>query len=158
MDYAGIEIGMDSQADNIYTIYLSKEDSTPGDKMYTKILKILGETVGLLTGNVGTTDLRIPHIQNTALQYIQKAKDNLLNQGVSQSTIDQAFNITIPNQEFLFRSPYKMHMIRPTEELKAGAQGLDFNPQDMKEMMALGRKDGQQFLDGLSPTERALIA
>ena len=152
MDYAGIEIGMDSQADNIYTIYLSKEGSTPDTKMYTNLLKILGETVGILTGNVGTTDLRIPHIQNTALEYIQQAKDNLLNQGVSQSQIDQAFNISIPNQEFLFRPPYKMHMIRPTQELKAGAQGLDFNPTDMKAMMKLGREDGQQFLDGLAIT------
>ncbi len=59
--------------------------------------------------------------------------------------IDQAFKITVPNQEFLFRTPHKMHMIRPTEKLKASTQGLDFNPSDMKAMMKLGRKMDNNF-------------
>ena len=152
-EYAGIEMAMDAQADEIFTIFLSSKEDQVSTKTYSKIFDMLGPTVGILTGNVGFHDLRIPRIQNTHLQYLKLTKDRLLSSGVSQSKIEEAFNFTLPQQEFeLRKAPHVIHLIRPSEVLKAGTNGLEFKPREMRKMFALGQKDGKEFMVGLKIT------
>ncbi len=151
VEYAGVEIAIDANADEIFTIFLSPVNNKVDKTNYGSIMKIAGRTLGTLTGNVGVIDLRIPNIQNNHLKYIEQVKLNLIQKGVSPQDIDSAFKVTIPGSEFSNRPPINMHLIRPSQELKAGAQGLEFNKKEMKAMMALGRVDATTFLNGLSP-------
>ena len=151
LEYAAIEAAIDAKSDEIFTIYLSSIKDQTTSERYTKLFDILGPTVGILTGNVGFHDIRVPQLHNTSLQYIEKVKSNLLAKGISQSDITEAFNTRVPGQEFEFTDPHIIHLIRPSEVLKAGTSGLEFKPTEMRNMFTLGQKDAKAFMRGLTP-------
>lgn len=157
LEYAGIEMAMDTQSDEIFTIYLSSTQSKPDTKKYSKIFQMLGPTIGILTGNVGFNDLRIPKNHNKALAYIQDVKNKLSASGVSQAVIDSAFDSTHSNNKFDVRKPYVIHLIRPSEVLKAGTNGLEFVPKQMRVMFDIGEKDANVFLNGLAANQKTWV-
>lgn len=154
LEYAGIEIAMDTACDEIFTIYLSSIQTKPNNKKYTKILQMLGPTIGILTGNVGFNDLRIPNEHNKTLKYIQDVKGKLSASGVSQAIIDNAFDSNNTNNNFVVRKPHIIHLIRPSEVLKAGTNGLEFVPKEMNAMFKIGENDAIAFLNGLSLNQK----
>jgi len=153
LEYAGIEAAIDAKAKEIYTIFLSSEKQSESKKTYTKVLQMLGPTIGILTGNVGFNDLRIPNLHNAYLKYIKEVKSNLLKQGVAQSELDMAFDVKVKDLEFNVTDPHTIHLIRPSEILKAGTNGLEFNPSEMSNMYNIGFSDGASFLNQL-PAEQ----
>lgn len=154
LEYAGIEVAIDAKTKEVFTIYLSSDQESKSTKTYTKTLQMLGPTIGIFTGNVGFNDLRIPKLHNAYLEYINQVKTNLNAQGVSQSHLDQAFDVKVKELEFKITEPHVIHLIRPSEVLKAGTNGLEFEPKEMKKMYDLGMLDAHKFLHKLTPNQK----
>jgi|GEM_PF-264204 len=153
LEYAGIEVAIDAKAKEIFTIYLSSDQEDKSTKTYTKTLQMLGPTLGIFTGNVGFNDLRIPNLHNGYLKYIDQVKSKLVSQGMAQSEVDQAFDVKIKELEFKITEPHVIHLIRPSEVLKAGTNGLEFEPKEMKNMYNIGFADATTFLSNLRPEQ-----
>lgn len=154
LEYAGIEAAIDSKAKEIFTIFLSSEIQKTSTNTYNKTLQMLGPTIAILTGNVGFHDLRIPNLHNAYLKYIDQVKNNLKGQGMTQSSLDQAFDVKVKELEFKITAPHTIYIIKPSEVLKAGTNGLEFEPAELMNMYNIGKSDALTFLNNLTSLQK----
>jgi NTE family protein len=147
-EYAGIQLAIDAGADEIYTILLSPEKDIPEEKTFNDAFGILSATIDIFTTDVGSNDVRVPMLYNRALKYINSVQQKMKKAGVAQNDIDDYFNIPF-NNPFTGKKPLKIYVIRPDAPLGGGPGGLDFDPNEMKGMLAKGRKSIDDFMASL---------
>ena len=150
IEYIGIQMAIDAGATEIFAILLSAENSNEVNPVFTNLLDILGETVDILTSEVGKNDMAIADQYAAALKYIAEVKSQMLAAGVPQSSIDNYFTLPQPNI-FQNKETIKIFKIRPKEPLGGGPGGLTFDPKEMKEMVAKGQSIFSDFAANLPP-------
>ncbi|RYG23697.1 MAG: patatin-like phospholipase family protein, partial [Chitinophagaceae bacterium] len=93
-EYAGVQMAIDYDAKEIFTILLSSSDTGAADGPEFKTLfPILEKTISIFTADVGKNDLVIPMLYNEALTYIDAVKKKMKREGVSQEEINKYFFI-----------------------------------------------------------------
>jgi NTE family protein len=151
-EYAGVQMAIDYDAKEIFTILLSSDQ--PGNAPQFKTLfPILEQTISIFTTDVGKNDLIIPQLYNEALTYIDAVKKKMKREGVSAEDVNRYFFIRGRENPFEDKVPLKIHIIRPKKPLGGGAGGLIFDPAEMKEMLAIGEIQAESFVAALSPGE-----
>jgi len=149
-EYAGIQLAIDAGADEIYAILLSPADEGVDEVTYNDAFTILTKTTDIFTTDVGVNDVKIPATYNKALRYIAAVQKKMKDNGVAQATIDNYFNIPFTNP-FTGKKPLKIYVIRPDSPLGGGPGGLNFDPTEMKGMLAKGGKQIDDFMANLPP-------
>ena len=149
-EYAGVQIAIDAGADEIYTILLSPLQKDPQEKPFDQTLEILSDTIDIFTTDVSYNDIHIPLLYNKALQYIASVQKNMLKANIPQADIDKYFNIPFDNP-FTGKKPLKIYIIRPEAYLGGGPGGLNFDPTEMKGMLAKGQQRIDDFMANLPP-------
>lgn len=150
IEYIGLQMAIDAGATEIFAIILSAEESTEVNPIFTNLLDILGETVDILTSEVGKNDIEIAEQYAAALKYISGVKSQMLADGITQSSIDKYFTLPDPNI-FQNKEAFKIFKIRPDEPLGGGPGGLSFDPEEMKGMVAKGQLVFKDFAANLPP-------
>jgi predicted acylesterase/phospholipase RssA len=137
-EYAGIQLAIDAGADEIFVILLNTGKNEPTEQPFGDAFTILKQSMDIFITDVGDNDIRVPGIYNKALRYIDSVKRKMKDSGVKQADIDNYFNIPFKNP-FTGKKALNIHLIRPAEPLGGGPGGLDFEPLQMKGMMAKGK-------------------
>ena len=150
VEYVGIQMAIDAGATEIFAILLSPDGQGAVKPQFTNLLDILGETVDILTGEVGKNDIAITDQYAAALKYISDVKKQMGASGVSQADIDQYFTLAEPNN-FQNKEAIKIFKIRPEASLGGGPGGLTFDPTEMKGMLAKGQSVFKDFAANLTP-------
>ncbi len=150
MEYIGVQMAIDAGATEIFAILLSPDGQINVKPQFTNLLDILGETVDILTSEVGKNDLTITDQYAAGLKYIAGVKMKMLARGVPQTTIDQYFTLQEPNI-FQNKKAIKIFKIRPKQFLGGGPGGLKFDPTEMKKMLAMGQSVFSDFAANLPP-------
>ena len=150
IEYCGVQMAIDAGATEIFAILLSPDASEKIKPQFKNLLDILGETVDILTSEVGKNDIAITDQYANALKYIDGVKKQMLAAGVSQQEIDQYFTLAQPNI-FQNKEAIKIFKIRPQEFLGGGPGGLTFDPTEMKGMLAKGQSVFSDFAANLTP-------
>lgn len=150
MEYAGVQMAIDAGATEIFSILLSPEGAAKVKPQFSNLISILGETVDILTSEVGKNDLIITDQYGAALRYIAGVKAQMLADGITKAEIDRYFTLAEPNI-FQNKEAIKIFKIRPQEYLGGGPGGLRFNPNEMKDMLAKGQSVFQDFAANLPP-------
>ena len=149
-EYAGIQLAIDAGAEEIYAILLSTGKDETIETPYGDALKILKQTIDIFISDVGENDIRVPAIYNRALRYIDAVKKKMKADGLTQVDINRYFNIPDSNP-FTGKKPLKIHLIRPSASLGGGPGGLDFDPAEMKGMLAKGELAITNYMANLPP-------
>jgi predicted acylesterase/phospholipase RssA len=136
-EYAPIQLAIDNGATEIFAVLLTPEAPETSNQRFTGTFDILQETIGWFTNDVAVNDVQIPQLYNRALQYIDAAKQKMLDSGVKQADVDKYFDIPGANP-FLGKQELTIHIIRPDAPLGGGPGGLVFDPAEMKGMLAKG--------------------
>lgn len=148
LKYVGIEMAIDAGATEIFAILLSPDKSTVVKNQFTNLMGILGETVDILTSDVGKTDVAITDQYAAALKYIDDVKSKMKANGVADNDINNYF--TLPGTNiFQNKVPIKIFKIRPEDFLGGGPGGLTFDPTEMQGMMAKGATAFSNFATNL---------
>lgn len=151
--YVGIEMAIDHGAEEIITILLSPKDSNAATAEFKTVFPILEKTIDIFTTDVGKNDLIIPQQFNEALQYIAAVKKKMKREGFSQADIDRLFTIRGRENPYEDKKPLQIYLIRPDQSLGGGPGGLNFEPTEMKQMLATGRATAGNFIATINPTE-----
>ncbi len=149
-EYAGIQLAIDAGAEEIYTILLSPAAETVDEVQYDSAFNILTKTIDIFTTDVGVNDVKIPLVYNKALRYIAAVQKKMRDANVPQADIDSFFNIPF-NNPFTGKKPLKIYIIRPDAPLGGGPGGLNFDPNEMKGMLAKGGQKIDDFMANLPP-------
>lgn len=149
-EYAGVQMAIDYDAKEIFTILLSSSDKAAEDvPLFKTLFPILEQTISIFTADVGKNDLVIPLLYNEAITYIDAVKKKMKREGVSQDDINKYFFIRGRENPFEDKVPLKIHIIRPKKPLGGGAGGLIFDPEEMKGMLATGEMQAENYIAGL---------
>ncbi len=149
-EYAGVQMAIDNDAKEIFTILLSSDKAGDAPEFKT-LFPILEQTISIFTTDVGKNDLIIPLLYNEALTYIDAVKRKMKREGVSADDIKKYFFIRGRENPFEDKVPLKIHIIRPKKPLGGGAGGLIFDPVEMKGMLATGEMQAENYVASLSP-------
>ncbi len=147
-EYAGIQMAIDQGAEEIFCILLSTKKSEVEEREYTSLFPILERTISMFSEDVEKNDILIPQLQADAFSYINRAKQRMLQDGVTQAKIDAYFNE--PQNPFSGRPPVKLYLIRPQTPLGGGPGGLVFDPLEMQGMVDRGRGAADDFAGTLN--------
>lgn len=150
-EYAGIAMAVDAGATEIFTILHASKNFVGVKTQFKEIFPILQQTIAMFITDVGANDLFGPYQFNEALKYIDGVKKNMKANGVSDADIAKYFDLGDVNNRFQNRDPLKIHIIQPENTLGGGPGGLDFNPIEMREMLASGRIALQSYVAKLHP-------
>ncbi len=150
-EYAGVAIAVDADATEIITVLHSARRFIPAANQFTDIFGVLQQTVEMFITDVSENDLAVPNQYNAALKYIQNVKNNMKDLGVSDADINKYFTLNDHTNRYQNRPPFKLHVIQPENPLGGGPGGLDFNPTEMKDMLANGRIALQSYVAQLPP-------
>jgi NTE family protein len=148
-EYAGVQMAIDNGATEIFTILLSTGDKVVVDVEFKTIFPILEQTIAIFTEDVGKNDLIIPSQYNEALEYIDAVKRKMKRAGLDAATVEDYFSVRGRENPYENKTPIKFFTFRPTLPLGGGPGGLSFDPAEMKQMLASGRKVGNDFIASL---------
>ncbi|MEO6404409.1 MAG: patatin-like phospholipase family protein [Ferruginibacter sp.] len=152
-EYAGVQMAIDNGATEIFTILLSVAENKPDEVEFKTLFPILEQTLDIFMTDVAKNDLVIPGIYNEALEYIADVKDKMLQTGVKQSDIDSWFNTGAASNPFIGKKPIKLYGFRPLKPLGGGPGGLNFDVEEMKNMIAAGQQIANDFIAALTPAD-----
>lgn len=136
-EYAGVMVAVEAGADNILTIIHSSQMKPVQQTVFKNMFEVLQQTLELFLTDVGENDMYVPRLFNDGLVYIDKVKDKMRSEGVSDALIDNYFNVD-DSSPYQNRKPIRMHLIQPLQLLGGGPGGLVFDPVEMKSMLAAG--------------------
>ncbi len=150
LEYAGIQMAINAGAEEIFVILLSADVHTAGTSQFGDLMSILGETIDILTSDVGKNDIVLTDQFNDALNYIAGVKKKMISDGISPVKVDDYFTLTEPNK-FQNKKPVKIFKIRPDSPLGGGPGGLTFDPPEMRKMFSTGLSVFDAFATNLDP-------
>ncbi len=154
-EYAGIQLAIEQGADEIFVILLSSGFNKPVEQRYTQVPGILLRTIEIFTEDVGDNDLEMPQMYNRALDYLNQVRQNMKQGGLSDQQIDRFF--AVPGNPLSNKRPVNLHVIRPDGDLGGGTVGLNFDPAEMKGMVAKGITVMNNYIAGLPPGSSILV-
>jgi NTE family protein len=154
-EYAGIQLAIEQGADEVFVILLSDGQNVPEEKRYTSVPDILMRTISIFTEDVGQNDVAIPLLYNKALDYMYAVRENMKRNGIADHTIDTL--LSVPGNPFSNKRPVNLHLIRPDGYLGGGPGGLNFDPAEMKGMVAKGLNSMTSYIAGLRPGASVLV-
>lgn len=149
--YAGIEMAIDAGAQEIFTILLSSGINEVENKQYNNLFGLLERTITIFTEDVGKNDLIIPQQFNEALLYIDAVKKKMIREGFTRDEVNRLFFIRGRENPYEDKIPLKLFTIRPSAPLGGGPGGLSFDPTEMRNMIATGRRIANDFIAALNP-------
>ncbi|ANH79614.1 Patatin [Niabella ginsenosidivorans] len=151
-EYAGMGIALDAGATELFTILLSAKNSVPDNVQYTNLFSILLQTVDIFITDVSTNDLYGPKQFISFINYINEARQSMKSAGVPEQAIKNYFSNQNPAyKNLLDRSSIKWHIIQPDHPLGGGPGGLEFDPAEMKNMLATGAITAAAYVASLKP-------
>lgn len=148
-EYVGIQMAIDAGAEEIIAILLSPEKQSPVTTEFKTLLPLLERTIDMFSTDVGKNDTIIPLQYNAALNYIDEVKKKMLAGGIAQNKVESYFDTVDSGNPFSGKKPLKIYIIKPGEELNGGPGGLNFDPVEMKKMLAMGKQSFTDFVAGL---------
>lgn len=152
LEWIGIQMAIDAGATEIFAILLSPGEREPDAKKFTSLFPVLERTIDIFATDVGKNDLLFAQQYNEALNYIDAVKTKMLAGGINQNQINEFFKVGITNP-FEDKVPLKLFIIRPAAFLGGGPGGLNFNPDEMKQMLAKGQNQSNNFIASLDPKD-----
>ena len=152
-EYAGVQMAIDADAKEIFTILLSAKNPGKNTTDYKTMFPVLEQTIAIFTTDVGKNDLIIPFQYNEVLKYIDSVKKKMKREGLKADDINRYFTIQGRESPFEDKIPLQIHIIQPDMPLGGGPGGLDFIPDDMKIMLAKGESSAADFVAFLNPGE-----
>lgn len=152
-EYVGIQMAIDAGATEIIAIILSPEADPPEEKEYKNLFQLLERTIDMFSEDVGKNDLLFPEQYNEALNYIDTVKTKMKADGIADNKIQQYFSTPGGENPFSGKVPLKIHLIRPDDPLGGGPGGLTFDPEEMKNMIAVGKQIFNDFVASLPPED-----
>lgn len=138
LEYVGIQMAIDAGATDIVAIMLSPKKIVETQPEFKDLMSILGQTIDIFTTDVGINDVRLTDQYNDALHYIEQVKQKMLASGMAKEDVDAYFTLS-KNNAFQNKKPLNIIKIRPSKSLGGGPGGLEFDPEEMKGMMATGK-------------------
>jgi NTE family protein len=152
-EYAGVQMAIDAQATEIFTILLSTGQKVIVDTVYKTLFPILQQTIDIFTEDVAKNDLIIPTQYNEALEYIDAVKSKMKTAGIDEKEIQKYFTIRGKENPFEDKVPLKLFTFRPAKPLGGGPGGLTFDIEEMKRMLATGQKIGNDFIASVKQSD-----
>lgn len=152
-EYAGVEMAIDNGATEIFTIILSTGEKVIFDTEFKTIFPIMQQTIDIFMEDVGKNDLIIPSQFNEALVYIDAVKKKMKRAGVDDATINEYFKIRGKENPYEDKVPLKFFTFRPKVPLGGGPGGLTFDPTEMKQMIATGKRLANDVIASLNPAD-----
>lgn len=150
-EYAGIQMAIDNDAIEVFTILLSTGQKVLLDTEFKTIFPILQQTIDIFTEDVAKNDLIVPGQYNEALAYIDAVKKKMKKAGIEEAKINEYFKAGKDGNPFENKLPLKLYNFRPDKPLGGGPGGLSFDSDEMKRMIAAGQKVSNDFITSLSP-------
>jgi NTE family protein len=147
-EYVPIDLAIDAGATEIYAILLSPASPDRSKQRFDHPLPILQRTLDVFMTDIALNDLRRPIWVNRSLTYMEKVKENMRQAGLSEDAIHKILEVPFDNP-FAGKRSVKIHMIRPQNPLGGGPGGLEFNPTDMKQMLAIGEQTAANYFNSL---------
>lgn len=154
-EYAGIQLAIEQGADEIFVILLSSGLNKPVEKKYSQVPDILLRTIEIFTEDVGDNDVEMPMMYNRMLDYINGVRQNMKDSGMNDQQISKLF--AVPDNPLSNKRPVNLHIIRPEGDLGGGTGGLNFDPTEMKGMVAKGNQVMNNYIAGLTPGSSILV-
>ncbi len=148
-EYAGVQLAIEQGADEVFVILHSSAFPEVTEKRYDKMPDILMRTLDIFIYDVGVNDLTVPGMFNNALGYLQQVRQNMRDAGMSEPEIDRL--LEVPGSPYSNRRKVNLHIIRPDGPLGGGPGGLNFDPEEMKGMLAKGKQEMNTYIAGLPP-------
>jgi NTE family protein len=152
-EYAGVQMAIDAQATEIFTILLSTGQKVIVDTVYKTLFPILQQTIDIFTEDVAKNDLIIPTQYNEAIEYIDAVKNKMKTAGIDEKEIQKYFTIRGKENPFEDKVPLKLFTFRPAKPLGGGPGGLTFDIEEMKRMLATGQKIGNDFIASVKQSD-----
>lgn len=152
-EYAGVEMAIDQGATEIFTILLSAAEGSANVTEYKNLFSILERTIDIFMDDVGKNDLIIPKQYNDALKYLEAVKNKMKRNGLSTAEIQEYFAVQGRQSPYEDKIPLKFFSFRPKVALGGGPGGLHFIPSEMKNMMAMGEQNCNDFIAALQPSD-----
>ncbi|KAA2240512.1 patatin-like phospholipase family protein [Chitinophaga agrisoli] len=143
-EYAPIQLAIDNGATEIYAILLTPETPPISSERFSSAFDILEQTIDWFTTDVAVNDVQIPLLYNRALEYLAAVKQKMQDGGIPAADIDKYFDIPGANP-FLGKRSLTIHLIRPDAPLGGGPGGLEFDPTEMKGMLAKGMEVAERL-------------
>lgn len=136
-EVAPLKIAIDNGAEEIYAVVLNPEKSSVSEKKLRKIPEIALKTLSMLEEEIVYNDIHMLDVYNSGLMLIDAFQKEFVDTGKIKKS---EFNDILEKNSGLLKNKKikKIHIIRPDEELSGGFQGLEFDPDKMKEMMEFG--------------------
>lgn len=153
-EYAGVGIALDAGATELFTILLAAKNNQPDNTVYKDLFSILMQTIDIFITDVSANDLYGPKQLINFINYINDTRQNISQAGISGELIEKYFSSLNPAyQNLTDRKPVKWHIIQPDQSLGGGPGGLEFDPSEMKQMLATGQATAAAYAAGLKPGE-----
>ncbi len=143
-EYAPIQLAIDNGATEIYAILLTPEIPPISTQRFSSAFDILEQTIDWFTTDVAVNDVQVPLLYNRALEYLAAVKQKMRDAGIPTADIDKYFDIPGANP-FLGKQSLTIHLIRPDAPLGGGPGGLEFDPTEMKGMLAKGMEVAERL-------------
>jgi predicted acylesterase/phospholipase RssA len=153
--YAGIQLAVELGADEIFAVILSCADNPPEDINYNKVFPILVRALDIFVAGVRDENVYIPQLFNSGVQYITNVQQRMRQAGISEEKIDDFFDHQV--SPFAHKAAVRLHILRPEAPLGGGPGGLEFDPAQMKAMLAKGRNYMKGYLAELKCGDSVLV-
>lgn len=150
LEYAGIQMAIDAGAEEIFVILLSADARAINTTQFGDLMSILGETIDILTSDVGKNDIALTDQYNGALNYIEEVKEKMINDGIAPNKVAAYFSLAV-HSKFQNKKPVKIFKIRPDSPLGGGPGGLTFATTEMRNMFSTGLTVFDAFAANLDP-------
>jgi NTE family protein len=147
-EYAGIQIAIDAGAEEVFVIALSTGKNFADTQNYTDAFSILSKTIDIFTDDVSNNDIKIPALYNHTLAYLAAVKLKMKIAGIPDPVIKSYFDIP-GYKELSSKKPIDIHIIRPETPLGGGPGGLNFEPEEMQQMLAKGKAQLLSYMANL---------
>ncbi|HEY9256957.1 patatin-like phospholipase family protein [Chitinophaga sp.] len=140
--YNAIKLAIDEGATTIYAILLTPE--IPGEEalLFKTLLDILERQVDHTTNEMA--GLELTGFINDSLNYIDAVKNKMKAAGIPD--VEDYFDV--PVNPFREKKIVNLHIIRPQQTLDVHMGGLEFRPDEMKEMLDEGERSAAKVMQG----------
>jgi NTE family protein len=144
-EVAPLRQAIEQGAEEIYAIVLSPAKRHPQQGAYASALKIGIRTLDLFLTEIVANDVHVAEIYNQALGYVEHLRTQ-----VAQHLPEDMVREIFASSPFADKRLLSLHVLRPDEELPG--DGLTFEPEAMRAMVALGEQIAQRYLkeDGVA--------
>ncbi len=142
-EIAPLAVAIDHGATDLYAVVLSPEETEHTDETYVFVVDTLLRTIDLFMEEVALNDVQRAQLYNRAVEYQQEVREKA-EALLPDEQVEAIFDETDAPNPFADVRLLNLHLIRP--ERKLPAEGLEFQPLVMAQMMERGRQAAERAL------------